>query len=138
MGGLRTNARAQPDMPAYALIFRPTGFVPAFLALSISTWGDYIARIAVALVVRERTGSDLAMAATFAASLLPSILGRSLLSPLADLGAGQSVPGHRCGVRISASEDIAAVAHHACHRAIVCNELADLNSGLQTHRLVSK
>ncbi|KGN41373.1 hypothetical protein N801_07435 [Knoellia aerolata DSM 18566] len=71
-------------MPSYARVFRTPGFVPAFLALSVSTWGDYIARIAVAFVVRERTGSDLAMAATFAASLLPSILGRSLLSPLAD------------------------------------------------------
>jgi MFS family permease len=65
-------------------VFRTAGYVPAFLALSISTWGDFIARIAVAFVVREQTGSDLAMAATFAASLLPSILGRSLLSPLAD------------------------------------------------------
>ena len=45
---------------------------------------DYHERPLTALVVRERTGSDLAMAATFAASLLPSILGRSLLSPLAD------------------------------------------------------
>ena len=71
-------------MPSYARVFRTKGFVPAFLALSISTWGDFIARIAVAFVVREQTGSDLAMAATFAASLLPSILGRSLLSPLAD------------------------------------------------------
>lgn len=71
-------------MPSYATLFRTTGFVPAFLALSVSTWGDYIARIAVAFVVRERTGSDLAMAATFAASLLPSVIGRSMLSPLAD------------------------------------------------------
>ena len=84
MGGSTTNSRADAGMPSYADVLRTTGFVPAFLALSISTWGDYIARIAVALVVRERTGSDLAMAATFAASLLPSILGRSLLSPLAD------------------------------------------------------
>lgn len=71
-------------MPPYAQVFLTKGFIPAFLALSISTWGDYIARIAVAFVVRERTGSDLAMAATFTVSLLPSILGRSLLSPLAD------------------------------------------------------
>lgn len=84
MGGLGGGSRARADMPSYAQVLRTRGFVAAFLALSISTWGDYIARIAVAFVVRERTGSDLAMAATFAASLLPSILGRSLLSPLAD------------------------------------------------------
>lgn len=71
-------------MPSYLDVIRTRGFMPAFVALSLSTWGDYIARICVAFVVRERTGSDLAMAATFAVSLLPSILGRSLLSPLAD------------------------------------------------------
>ncbi|MFW5471855.1 MFS transporter [Knoellia sp. CPCC 206450] len=71
-------------MPSYVDVVRTPGFLPTFVALSLSTWGDYIARICVALVVRERTGSDLAMAATFAVSLLPSILGRSLLSPLAD------------------------------------------------------
>lgn len=71
-------------MPSYLRVLGTRGFVPAFLAYSISTWGDYIARVAVAFVVRERTGSDLAMAATFAVSLLPSVLGRSVLSPLAD------------------------------------------------------
>lgn len=71
-------------MPSYLDVIRTRGFLPAFVALSLSTWGDYIARICVAFVVRERTGSDLAMTATFAVSLLPSILGRSLLSPLAD------------------------------------------------------
>lgn len=84
MNGNGANDTAGVGMPSYAHVFRTRGFLPAFLALSISTWGDYIARIAVAFVVRERTGSDLAMAATFAVSLLPSVLGRSLLSPLAD------------------------------------------------------
>ena len=84
MEGTGASSHAQSSMPSYLQVFRTTGFLPAFLAISISTWGDYIARIAVAFVVREQTGSDLAMAATFAASLLPSILGRSLLSPLAD------------------------------------------------------
>jgi MFS family permease len=49
-----------------------------------STWGDYIARITVAAVVFSWTGSALATAATFAVSLVPSILGRALLSPLCD------------------------------------------------------
>lgn len=71
-------------MPSYASVFRTSGFLPSFVALSASTWGDYVARICVAFEVRERTGSDLAMASTFAVSLLPSVLGRSLLSPLAD------------------------------------------------------
>ncbi|KRE43444.1 hypothetical protein ASG74_00900 [Knoellia sp. Soil729] len=78
------GSHARASMPSYAQVFRTGGFVPALLALSISTWGDFIARVAVAFVVREQTGSDLAMAATFAASLLPSIVGRSLLSPFAD------------------------------------------------------
>ncbi|MFC7488078.1 MFS transporter [Knoellia sp. CPCC 206453] len=84
MEGDEMNSPARAGMPPYAQVLRTTGFFPAFVALSISTWGDYIARIAVAFVVRERTGSDLAMAATFTVSLLPSVLGRSLLSPLAD------------------------------------------------------
>jgi MFS family permease len=65
-------------------VLRVPGFLPTFLAASLSTWGDYIARITVAAVVFERTGSAFATAATFAVSLLPSVFGRMLLSPFAD------------------------------------------------------
>ena len=71
-------------MPSYAEVLRAPAFLPVFLASSLSTWGDYIARITVAAVVYAWTGSALATAAAFAVSLLPTIFGRALLSPLAD------------------------------------------------------
>ncbi len=72
------------SMPSYAEVFRTRGYLAIFLAASLSTWGDYLARVTVAVFVFERTGSPLAAAATFAVSLLPSIFGRSLLAPIAD------------------------------------------------------
>jgi MFS family permease len=71
-------------VPSYREVLRVPAFLPFFLASSLSTWGDYIARITVAAVVFERTGSAVATAATFAVSLLPSVFGRMVLSPFAD------------------------------------------------------
>lgn len=71
-------------MPAYADVFRSRAYVAIFLTAALSTWGDYLARVTVAVFVLEATGSPLAAAATFAVSLLPSIFGRSLLAPIAD------------------------------------------------------
>ncbi|MDF2094161.1 MFS transporter [Knoellia sp. 3-2P3] len=71
-------------MPSYREVLRVPAFLPFFLASSLSTWGDYIARITVAAVVFERTGSAVATAATFAVSMLPSVFGRMVLSPFAD------------------------------------------------------
>ncbi len=59
-------------------------YLPVFLANTVSVWGDYIARITVASVVFDRTGSALATAATFAVSLVPTIVGRGLLSAVSD------------------------------------------------------
>ena len=71
-------------MPSYSEVFRTRGYLAIFLAAALSTWGDYLARVAVAAFVFELTGSPFAAAATFAVSLLPSIFGRSLLAPIAD------------------------------------------------------
>lgn len=71
-------------MPSYADVFRSRAYVAIFLTAALSTWGDYLARVTVAVFVFERTGSPFAAAATFAVSLLPSIFGRSLLAPIAD------------------------------------------------------
>lgn len=71
-------------MPSYGEVFRTRGYLAIFLASALSTWGDYLARVTVAVFVFERTGSAFAAAATFAVSLLPSIFGRSLLAPIAD------------------------------------------------------
>jgi MFS family permease len=71
-------------VPSFAEVLRAPVFLPVFIVATLSTWGDYIARITVAAVVYSWTGSALATAATFAVSLVPSILGRALLSPLCD------------------------------------------------------
>ncbi|TPG19668.1 MFS transporter [Pedococcus bigeumensis] len=71
-------------VPSFAEVLRAPVFLPVFIVATLSTWGDYIARITVAAVVFSWTGSALATAATFAVSLVPSILGRALLSPLCD------------------------------------------------------
>jgi len=71
-------------MPSYAQVFATRGYLPLFLAASLSTWGDFLARVTVAAFVFQQTRSPLAAAATFAVSLLPTLFGRSLLAPLAD------------------------------------------------------
>ena len=71
-------------MPSYAEVFRSRAYLAIFVTAALSTWGDYLARVTVAVFVFERTGSPFAAAATFAVSLLPSIFGRSLLAPIAD------------------------------------------------------
>lgn len=81
---MRRSSGDSVGVPPIAAVFRAPAFLPVFLAASLSTWGDYIARITVAAVVFERTGSAVATAATFAVSLLPSVFGRMLLSPFAD------------------------------------------------------
>lgn len=75
---------AASTMPSYSEVFAVRGFSPLFAAASLSTWGDYIARLTIAAVVYARTSSPLASATTLAVSLLPSIFGRTLLGPLAD------------------------------------------------------
>ncbi|MEP6632352.1 MAG: MFS transporter, partial [Lapillicoccus sp.] len=69
-------------MPAFGDVFAVRGFLPLFIVTSMSTWGDYVARLTIAAVVYQRTASPLATATTFAVSLLPSIFGRTLLGPL--------------------------------------------------------
>ena len=71
-------------VPSFAEVLRTPVFLPVFAVATLSTWGDYIARITVAAVVYSWTGSALATAATFAVSLVPSVLGRALLSPICD------------------------------------------------------
>jgi MFS family permease len=55
-----------------------------FAADGLSVVGDQVTRIAVALLVLERTGSALAASATYAASYLSWLLGGPVLSSLAD------------------------------------------------------
>ena len=54
------------------------------LAQVASEAGDQIARVALALLVLDQSGSPLLAAASFAISFLPSLFGGPLLGPLAD------------------------------------------------------
>jgi Transmembrane secretion effector len=71
-------------MPPLTQVFAVRGYLALFIAASLSTWGDYIARLTIAAVVYERTASPLATATVFAVSLVPSIFGRSVLGAFAD------------------------------------------------------
>jgi MFS family permease len=84
MDGTQQERGGGGAMPPYSEVFRTRGYLAIFLAAALSTWGDYLARVAVAAFVLDQTGSPFAAAATFAVSLLPSIFGRSLLAPIAD------------------------------------------------------
>ncbi|GAA1908056.1 MFS transporter [Lapillicoccus jejuensis] len=74
----------QTAVPSWREVVRVPGVLPILLATALSTWGDYVARLAVASVVFTRTHSPLATATTLAVSYVPTILGSTLLSPLAD------------------------------------------------------
>ena len=52
--GLGTN---QASMPPLSQVFAVRGYLALFIAASLSTWGDYIARLTIAAVVYQRTDS---------------------------------------------------------------------------------
>ena len=52
---MRVRGGGHEGVPSFAEVMRAPAFLPTFLAASLSTWGDYIARITVAAVVFERT-----------------------------------------------------------------------------------
>ncbi|HET7901282.1 MAG TPA: MFS transporter [Candidatus Nanopelagicales bacterium] len=54
------------------------------IAQIASQAGDQIARVALALLVLDQSGSPLLAAGTFAVSFVPSLLGSALLAPIAD------------------------------------------------------
>lgn len=64
--------------------FASTEFRWLWAAEALSVLGDQVARVALAVLVYSRTGSAAATGATYAATLLPSLLGGFLLSGLAD------------------------------------------------------
>ena len=65
-------------------VLRDPEFRAVLLADALSTVGDQVARIAVALAVLERSGSPFAASATYACSYLTWLLGGPFLTALAD------------------------------------------------------
>lgn len=74
----------QPGGAGYREVLRDPEYRAVFAADGLSVLGDQVTRLAVALLVFERTGSALAAAATYACSFLSWLVGGPLLSALAD------------------------------------------------------
>lgn len=68
----------------YRDVLRNREFTALYASQSLSLLGDQLARIALAILVYDRTGSPLAASATFAASYLAYLVGGPLLSTLSD------------------------------------------------------
>jgi MFS family permease len=69
---------------SYRTVLRVREFRALLVADGLSTLGDQVARIAVALLVLERSGSAFAASATYACSYLTWLVGGPLLSALPD------------------------------------------------------
>lgn len=80
-----------PARPAtYREVFAVGEFRPLFGTFLLSTAGDELARVALTVLVYQRTNSPLLSALTFAISHFPWLIGGPLLSTLAD-----RLPRHR-------------------------------------------
>jgi MFS family permease len=69
---------------SYRDVLADREFLALFVADALSVFGDQIARLAVALLVYNRTGSAFAASATYACSYLTWLIGGPLLSVAAD------------------------------------------------------
>jgi MFS family permease len=83
--------RSRGTRPAtYGEVFAVREFRPLFGSYLLSTIGDELARVALTILVYQRTDSALLSAVTFAISYLPWLVGGPVLAALAD-----RLPRHR-------------------------------------------
>src|SRR5207247_6895847 len=73
-----------PPKATFAAVFAIGEFRALWLAQVLSVGGDQLARVALTLLVYDRTHSSLLAAITFAASVVPAFIGGITLSGLAD------------------------------------------------------
>src|SRR3712207_5352499 len=83
-------AGAAPRPATFRGLFAVREFRPLFGTYLLSTIGDELARVALTVLVYQRTDSPLLSAVNFAISYMPRLLGGPLLSTLAD-----PLPRHR-------------------------------------------
>jgi len=84
-GGSRTETVVAPARPAtFRDIFGLAEFRALWLAQLLSVAGDQLARVAMTVLVYDRTHSALLTAATYAVTFLPWVIGGVALSGLAD------------------------------------------------------
>jgi MFS family permease len=84
------SAPARARQATFREVFAVREFRPLFGTFLLSTAGDELARVALTVLVYQRTNSPLLSALTFAIGHLPWLLGGPLLSALAD-----RLPRHR-------------------------------------------
>jgi MFS family permease len=78
------RAPADPGKPTFRQIFANTEFRALWLAQLLSVAGDQLARVAITVLVYDRTRSPFWTALTYAVTLLPWVIGGLALSGLAD------------------------------------------------------
>ena len=81
---------AGDERPSFRSVFAVREFRPLFGTYTLSTVGDELARVALTVLVYQRTDSPLLSAITFALSFLPWAVGGPVLATLAD-----RLPRHR-------------------------------------------
>lgn len=79
-----TNDASGHRSPAERSLWRNRTFLVLFLAEAQSIAGDQLARVALSVLVFDRTDSPTATALTYAATFLPAILGGSVLAGIGD------------------------------------------------------
>jgi MFS family permease len=85
MGSAATKDAEEGIAPiGFADVLRIRAFAVLYAAEMQSIAGDQLARVALSVLVFDETGSALATAATYAATLLPAIFGGVLLSRIGD------------------------------------------------------
>ena len=80
-----TDGGAQGRQATYGEVFRVREFRAVWGAQVLSVVGDWLAQVALAILVFERTGSALLSALTYALIFLPQFLGGPFLAGLADM-----------------------------------------------------
>ncbi len=79
-----TNDASSHRSPPQRSLWRNRTFLVLFLAEAQSIAGDQLARVALSVLVFDRTDSATATALTYAATFLPAILGGSVLAGVGD------------------------------------------------------
>lgn len=74
----------QAGAPGYRSVLRDRSFQALSLATFVSVLGDQVARVALSVLVYERTRSATLTGLTYAMTYLPSVIGGPLLTGLAD------------------------------------------------------
>jgi MFS family permease len=85
MGGGAIDADAREPSPKFRDALRTRAFGVLYAAETQSTVGDQLARVALSVLVFDRTNSAAATALTYAATFLPAIAGGAVLARIGDI-----------------------------------------------------